>query len=311
MPESTATDLIEKIKKDMQNSGFPLEFHVLNICSTKNTGRMPSLRYHFGEQEREIDLLAFFETIDMNPKTQPALQYTTTDLIIECKKRADKPWVFISTPSYSFQTAMFHLQYTSEYDLYFKERDSTPLLPQLFSQLHHNYYNDTSLPRCISYYEAFKDPNQPSDIYKSIDSVISFLLYRRASRKESQKVFGTVSEFFLPIVVLEGRLFEASISGNEVNVYEKPHIQLRTFHSQGIYIIDFVTREYFAEFFKKVEFLHEEITSAIRQMKFPVDFTKRAYLAKEANIRVDIDGVLEMIKIHAARQKRPKRKKSH
>ena len=44
---NNSANLPEKIKEDMRKSGFPLEFHVLNVCSTKDTGRMPNLRYEF------------------------------------------------------------------------------------------------------------------------------------------------------------------------------------------------------------------------------------------------------------------------
>src|SRR5438046_132192 len=125
-------ELIEKIKKDMENSGFPLEFHVLNVCSTKNTGRMPSLRYEFQGQPRELDLLAFFEEITINRKKDATLQHTSTDLIVECKKRADKPWIFMSSPSYSFSNMLYHLRYTSDYNVYFASKQLPPLLAQIF-----------------------------------------------------------------------------------------------------------------------------------------------------------------------------------
>jgi hypothetical protein len=238
MPDNEShTELAEKIKKDLQNSGFPLEFHVLNVCSTKNTGRMPGLRYEFLDQPRELDLLANFEDIALNPKEDATLQHTSTDLIIECKKRADKPWVFFSSPSYSFSNVLFHLKYMSEYDLYFTKRHTHRLLPRIFQRLKSNHYADEAIPRCISYYEAFKDPNQPSDIYKALDSVISYLLYRRISRMKRREEFGTYSEFYLPVVVLDGKLFEASISSDTIDVSERPHIQLRTFHREDIYIV--------------------------------------------------------------------------
>jgi hypothetical protein len=85
-PEAPA-ELVKNIESDIRKSGFPLEMYVLNVCSTKNTGRMPSVRYEYLDQLREIDLLAFFETI------APA-HHTSTDLIIECKKSTEKPWVF-------------------------------------------------------------------------------------------------------------------------------------------------------------------------------------------------------------------------
>ncbi len=270
-------DLIEKIKQDIQNSGIPLEFHVLNVCSTKNTGRLPGLRYEFLGQSRELDLLAFFEEIRLNRKKDPTLQHTRTDLIIECKKRADKPWVFISSPSYSFTSLMYHLQYVSDYDLHFAGRQLHLLRSRIFPKLQHNHYAAQATPRCISYYEAFKHPDQPSDIYKAIDNVISYMLYRRAERIELREEFGTFSEFFLPIVVLDGRLFEASITKDAIEVTERPHIQLRTFHRENIYVVDVVTRDYFASFFQMVEALHIEIVSAIRGLRLPADFRANAW----------------------------------
>ncbi len=266
------TELHEKIKKDMRNSGFPLEFHVLNVCSTKNMGRMPGLRYEFLGQAREVDLLAFFEHHTVDPKEDATRQFTSTDLIIECKKRADKPWVFMSSPSYSFSNMIGYLKYTSEYDLYFANKKLDPLLFQIFPRLHSNLYTDKSIPRCISYYEAFRDPNQPNDIYKAIDTVVSYILYRRATQMERRKEFGTFSAFYLPILVLDGKLFEASISRDTVELNEREHIQLRTFHREDIYTIDVVTRNYFPQFLDKVEGFHSEIVSAIRALKFPADF---------------------------------------
>jgi len=139
------------------------------------------------------------------------------------------------------------------------------------------------MPRCTSYYEAFKDPNQPSDIYKAIDTVVSYVLYRRAHRIKIAEMFGTFSEFYVPTVVLNGKLFEASISQDTIEVRERPHIQLRTFHRDDIYIIDVVTKDYFPRFFNKVEALHLEVVSAIRKLTFPAAFRSIAWSKLKQN----------------------------
>src|ERR1017187_659982 len=116
MPSSTTpdskADLVGKIENDIRKSGFPLEMFVLNVCSSKNTGRMPSVRYEHLDQLREIDLVAFFETI-------AADHHTATDLIIECKKSSEKPWVFFSTATYKFDNVTSFMKYTSDFDVYF------------------------------------------------------------------------------------------------------------------------------------------------------------------------------------------------
>lgn len=133
---------------------------------------------------------------------------------------------------------LYHLKYVSEYDLYFGSEQRKPLLAQISPRLKRNHYSDRTIPRCISYYEAFKDPNQPSDIYKAIDNVLTYVMYRRARRIKRSEKFGTFSEFYLPVVVLDGRLFEASIIEDAIGVKERPHIQLRTFHREATCVVD-------------------------------------------------------------------------
>jgi len=87
-------DIISKITKEIKKSGFPLEIYCLNICSKKNTGRMPNIRYMYEGKLREIDLFAFFEEIKLHPKKGENLQYTSTSIIVECKKSTKYPWFF-------------------------------------------------------------------------------------------------------------------------------------------------------------------------------------------------------------------------
>jgi hypothetical protein len=56
-------NMIDKIRKEIEKSGFPLELYALDICSKKNTGRMPNLRYTYKEELREVDLYAFLKRL--------------------------------------------------------------------------------------------------------------------------------------------------------------------------------------------------------------------------------------------------------
>jgi hypothetical protein len=152
-----------------------------------------------------------------------------------------------------------------------------------------NPYADTMIPRCIGYYEAFKNPNQPSDIYKAIDNVVSFLSYKNRPREGSEAdpnprgvQYGTRSQFYLPVIVLDGNLFEAAIVEDRIEdrieVTEQPHIKLHTYHREKRYMIDIVTREYFATFVDMVESFHEEIVSAIKAIELPEKFTELALI---------------------------------
>jgi hypothetical protein len=263
--------LIKRIAKDIEQSGFPLEMHVLNVCSTKNTGRMPSVRYDYLDELREIDLLAFFETIANS-------HHTSTDLIIECKKATAKPWVFFSTPSYRFDNVASFLKYESDFDLYFKKHDMVSLLARIHPRIL-GHYADPNVPRCITYCEAFRNDSRRSEIYDAIDSVITFLCYRRESRLKRLEDFGVFTEFYVPIIVVDGRLFEATVKPSEVSeveVRERSHLQLRTFHRQDVYIIDVVTRDHFQQFFEELAKVHEQLALAIGSLRMPKLFRETA-----------------------------------
>ncbi len=262
---------------------------VLNVCSTKNTGRMPSVRYEHLDQLREIDLLAFFETIASS-------HHSVTNLIIECKKSAEKPWVFFSAPSYTFENVAVFLKYCSDFDVYLRNQGLVPLLAQIFTGLKVGHYSDPSVPRCISYYEAFRSTSAPpSEIYKAIDSVITYLDYRKKSRSQSAEEFGVFSEFYLPIIVVDGLLFEATVDLDKIHVSARPHVQLRTFHRGDIYIIDIVSKDHFQKFFEEVSRFHDEIVRCVASLTWPNDFTAAAKAKnKELHSAPDTDGMLMM-----------------
>ncbi len=291
------TDLAKRIESDIQKSGIPLELHVLNVCSTKNTGRMPSVRYEYLDQLREIDLLAFFETMAPN-------HHTTTDLIIECKKTTKKPWVFFSTPSYKFDNVTTFLKYASEFDLHFRNHRMLPLLAQIYPRIALGHYSDPSLPRCISYCEAFRSGSSPSEIYRAIDSVITYLNYRREWRVQTLKEFGDYSEFYLPIIVVDGHLFEATVEYDTVRVSARSHLQLRTFHREHVYIVDVVTRDQFPQFFEEVANFHEHLGLSIASLKLSKEFRATARVKKKQLLHsFDLDGMVAMASTDARRRK--------
>ena|SRR6267378_3902335 len=275
---STSTELIKRIEDDIRRSGFPLELYVLNVCSKKNTGRMPSIRYdHMGEP-RELDLLTTFETIDTEVRGNDILQHTSTDLIIECKKSHEKPWIFFSSRPFADLDVTPFLKYYSEFDSYFSSKNLPSLLTHIFPRITGRFWADVTIPRCVTYHEAFRSKGA-SEIYKAIDSVITYLTYRREAQVQRRRKVGSFSEFYLPVIVLDGSLFECSMSQDKIDLLRRQHIQLRTFHHEDVYIIDIVTRSYFDRFFNEIQHFHKQLVSAIRSIKFRSAF-KAAVNAK-------------------------------
>jgi hypothetical protein len=266
-------EIVSKITKEIKQSGFPLEIYCLNICSKKNTGRMPNIRYSYEGNLREIDLYAFFEEINLDPREGENLQYTSTSIVVECKK-SKYPWVFFSSNMYGSEDVFCFAKYYSDFDLYFAGINAPNLRTQIYRKLRKNHYKyNKGVPYCLSYFEAFRKPDAPSEIYKAIESVLSFLNFRIESRKSrALEKRGYFTEFFCPVVVLEGSLFEAEIEEDEIYVKKTDHIHLRVDYKDDIYMVDVVTKENFENLFNMIENDHYDFVESINGINFSQDY---------------------------------------
>lgn len=206
----------------------------------------------------------------------------------------------LSTAAYSFDNVACFLKYTSEFDLYFRKHGLVPLLAQIYPGLQIGHYSDPNVPRCASYYEAFRSTSATSEIYKAIDSVITYLDYRRASRIKRLGEFGTFSEFYLPVIVVDGSLFETTVELDKVRVRARPHLQLRTFHQGDIYIIDIVSKKHFKQFFDQISDFHNELSRCIGSLSFPKEF-RDAVQAKQKELQQSPDTAGELAMAFARR----------
>jgi hypothetical protein len=158
--------------------------------------------------------------------------------------------------------------------LYFEKRRLAPLLAQVYPSIKKSHYVNPKVPRCFNYYEAFKNASTPSEIYGAIDSALTYLAYLRASRQNRRQEFGVFSAFYLPVIVLDGLLFEASVGESDIEIRERPHLQLRTSYREEVFVVDVVTRNNFEHFFNELETFHKEMVSAIGSIKFPKAFNR-------------------------------------
>jgi len=279
-------ELVRKITKEIKQSGFPLEIYCLNICSKKRTGRMPNIRYLYEGNLKEIDLYAFFEEINLDPREGENPQHTLTSIVVECKK-SNSPWVFFSSKLYGSEDVFCFSKYCSDFDSYFASNNAPNLQAQIYKKLrkNHNKYAK-GVPYCLSYFEAFRKPGVPSDIYKAIESVLSYLHFRSASEKSRAEKRGYFTEFFYPVVVLEGNLFGAEIVGDEIHVKKMDHIHLRVDYKDNIYMVDVVTKDNFENFLDIIETDHHDFVESINRIDFSKNY--QAGLKKHMNDFLDL-----------------------
>jgi hypothetical protein len=277
-------DIICRITKEIRQSGFPLELYCLNICSKRNTARLPNIRYVYEGNLKEIDLYVFFEGFNFYPRKGENLQHTSTSLVIECKK-SNNPWVFFSSKVYGSQDVFSFAKYVSSFDSYFAEIKKPDLRSQIHNKLKKNHYKyNKGVPYCLSYFEAFKKHDAPSEIYKAVESVLSYLNFRIQSRKSGTlKRQGYYTEFLYPVIVLDGSLFSTEIREDQIHVKKSDHVQLRVDYKNDLYFVDVVTKENFESFFNMIENDHYDFVESINALSFPEDFQYSLKKRKEVH----------------------------
>ncbi len=275
--------LEKKIIEQINISGIPCEIEILDICGKKNTGRYPNQRYRCDDKLKEIDLHAFFEEICFNSKRTP--QFTRSNLVIECKQSRKHPWVFFSSPMYRDSDSLLFLKNESTYDTYFNRMNKYSLFGQICVRMKKNHYLDASLPKCTSFFEVFSTSNK-SSIYEALESVLSYTQSEMNSWDEKKlDEFDALTNFYYPIIVFDGILIEASISGDNITITERQHLQIRHLREDEFYIIDVVKRDYFKDFLDKIEKNHIEVVDLISKIRLNKEFKKE--ILKKNKIRID------------------------
>lgn len=181
--------------------------------------------------------------------------------------------VFFSSAQYGWEDVFYFIKYYSDFDLHFAEIKAPKLRNQLHTKLKKNHYIfDKDVPYCLSYCEAFKKPDAPSEIYKAIESVLSFLKFKIESRKLRADKTGVYTQFYYPIVVLDGSLFEAEIDEDAIQVKKRDHIHLRVDFEDEIFMLDIVTKQKFEDFFNTIENDHYDFVECINKINFSQEY---------------------------------------
>jgi hypothetical protein len=263
----------EYIKKEILQSGFPLEIKIATILDKNGWKIIPHLIYPNDSktgQYQEIDVHA----------TKPMRNYVDNIqnvLVIECKKQESKPWVFF------------------EQDLPNKEVFTINVSPEDVNYLwiennffhQHHYFNNNPcsyhLPCFIKRHNKGGEKKDNADereeaekssgdvTLKAINQVLDGLIFSMKMEIERfQQLAQKRISFLYPVIVFDGRLFSAKLLPNgEIETKERESLQLKVSRalketlilpyskdreavmSVKSYIIDIVHKDHFEEYIKK------------------------------------------------------------
>jgi hypothetical protein len=222
-------DLINQIKRNIKKTGYPLEFETSKIVK-ENGWRVTVHPLHYIEETEKL----FKETGNLSEmdivavKTLPKSQILIY-LIIECKKSA-KPWVFFRGDAVA---NVYSLNIASVDD----EARYRMISKSEYCKKHH-YFKDSNFcvwympPKLAEASETEKRPEEkPNEIFKAIAQLITglnFYVERSEEKFYKYKLTAIDTEIFHPVIVLDGNLFEANLSGEDLEVTPVEHVKLIT-----------------------------------------------------------------------------------
>lgn len=208
-------DLQDKIIKEIEKTGFPLELRVSHLLRERDYFVAQSLYYLDEEEEksREIDIRALknytFER-KCNPENPKNSYFVRNYFFIECKKSDSKPWVFLSSPKG---------EYDGELSLLPCSVDNTIVLSfQDYDMLETIHPFSTNNMRGRSYFEPFKNNETGETIFRALNSAVKSTLYYMNKNKEDSHNYDI--SFYYPLIIFDGKLFEAYLKNGDIKVKE-------------------------------------------------------------------------------------------
>ncbi|MEK6479618.1 hypothetical protein WJR50_18885 [Catalinimonas sp. 4WD22] len=231
MGNKSDKSLEERILEDIDKTGFITELEIASKFLEKKWSVIHSSTYEDLDYNisREIDLIAnfylfdFFTDQDIN---------VSVKLIIEVKKVSKRPWVIFSSPGTSKLFAnhlgwnLLHNAKNHE-SIISNDGDKYETLLNIFDDdvLEESNYFNINKNYGRAFHESFKAPNEPSKIYESLLTVSKASLYEYQKAKGSDiENFGEEKEMdyensidleiFVPVIILEGNLFEVYLNKN-------------------------------------------------------------------------------------------------
>jgi hypothetical protein len=262
----------EKIIKEISNSGFPLEVFISIVLKKQGWTVRPSLDYYDKniDDYRETDIIAYKPS---------SMKEIFNILVIECKKSAEKPWVFIQQKRFGNLSENLNIAAFRQDFIYYDNLETTM-----------NFHHYSQKPICCHYFVPFTNEDQKNSklskaIFHAKNQVISALTLLIEKRVELQHRNQELKNkiFYYPIIVFDGALYSAIINEESIQLNEENQLllsierELSTRTDIGSsanstrtqeykpYMIDIVKKDFFEEYLHNFERYYNENPDAIRR----------------------------------------------
>ncbi|MCW4048934.1 MAG: hypothetical protein NWE89_04275 [Candidatus Bathyarchaeota archaeon] len=201
--------LIDKIKSDLEESGYPLEIEVMKELLKNKWLVTP--QYHYKDpiegKERSVDFLC------LKGGNIQAKEYERfyVNLIIECKKLEDKQWVlFTMNDAIGRENPEAYIQFVANSRDWMMNFETSLQIDNL-------HYNK-EIPVALNHYIPF---NKKDSLYEALNQSINGLYSKKKQvNKELQEHDFPVwngYNMFVPIIVADSNLYQYNIASDEIS----------------------------------------------------------------------------------------------
>ena len=197
------------LKKIIENSGHPVSLRASTILQKKGWYVKNAPRY---TSVKESDVLMEIDIVSR--KKSKLYKHANCELIIECKKQKD-PWIFFTQNKKNDDVFTLNVNFAGFYNGYVDDSKES----ELFFQKHF-YYNQNL---CTYSMVGGKNP-ETGNPGATIDRAIS-QVYNAVKFYLSQG-YNEVPEFYYPIIVFDGEMFEASYPDGQLKIKSTNHVNL-------------------------------------------------------------------------------------
>lgn len=200
-------NMINKVSKEIEETGFPLELRIAEFLNTKDYLVAHSI-FYVDEDEgksREVDLRVL-KNYEININNRKL--WVRFCFLIECKRCQNKPWVFLSSNKTPFDIDYNKVPFLPNRNFLGKVDFDRIKIYQPFAR-----YKKVAR----SYFEAFKNNERSENIFKALTTVVKATLF---TMKKGFAYDKTSICFYYPLIILDGRLFQGILNNDKINVKE-------------------------------------------------------------------------------------------
>jgi len=249
---------IDYLKKKIRETGYPLEIEISSMLDDKWTVINTDTYFDKDEKKmRDIDIAAW----QLSPNTWLPIALRTA-LVIECKKDDSFAWVFFTRPMDFEWYGNVDGQYLDEIQIITKNAEATQIADIIFKKAKLHYAGMKRV--AVAFEQFFMKGNKKNfkikknEIFEAENQLKKYISsYFEQIAKAKIDIYRI--EMLFPIIVFDGKMYEAVIENGKIHVSESKHVALMTSYRtpysiwERSFLIDVVHRDYFPNFLKVLD----------------------------------------------------------